>query len=89
VAYVVTGSCQNCYHKDCVLVCPVDCFFGDEKEKMMYIEPDMCINCNACVPECPEEAIFEEDDIPEGQEKWIKINEEKSQSGLPCVTTKD
>jgi len=45
---------------------------------MLYIDPDVCIDCSACIPECPVEAIFEVDDLPEGKEQWIEINAEKS-----------
>jgi ferredoxin len=51
---------------------------------MLYIDPEVCIDCSACIPECPVEAIYEEDDIPEGQEGWIEINAEKSVD-LPLI----
>ena len=54
-------------------------------DEMLYINPDVCIDCSACVPECPVEAIFEEDDLPDGQEHWIDINEERSQE-TPNIT---
>ena len=77
--HVVIGNCENCRFTDCVTVCPVDCFYGDEK--MLYIHPDDCIDCGLCIPECPVEAIFTEDDVPEDQKQWISINAEKSRSG--------
>ena len=79
MAFVVTENCHRCRFTECVDVCPVDCFYGDAE--MLYISPDECIDCNACVPACPVEAIFSEDDLPEGQEKWIEINREKCESG--------
>ena len=71
---VVTEACIKCKYTDCVVVCPVECFY--EGESMLYIHPDECIDCEACVPECPVEAIFEEEDFPEKWTKYIKINYE-------------
>jgi ferredoxin len=65
MAYIVTEPCDKCKYTDCVEVCPVDCFHEDET--ILYIDPEECIDCGACIPECPVEAIFEEDDVPE---KW-------------------
>ena len=73
--YVVTSNCQRCRFTDCVEVCPVDCFYADAE--MLYIHPDECIDCGACEPACPVEAIYSEDDLPEGEEAWIQINAEK------------
>ncbi len=86
MAFVVTGNCENCRYTDCVTVCPVDCFHGDDK--MLYIDPDECIDCAACVPECPVEAIYEESEVPAGQEKWIAINAERAPE-LPVVSDKE
>ena len=77
--YVVTENCTGCRFTDCVEVCPVDCFWGDEN--MLYIDPDVCIDCGACEPVCPVEAIYPEEDLPADQEKWIEVNAERSQSG--------
>ncbi|MBM3319647.1 MAG: ferredoxin family protein [Candidatus Eisenbacteria bacterium] len=85
MTYVVTENCHMCRFTDCVTVCPVDCFHGDEE--MLYIDPEECIDCGACVPECPVEAIFAEEDVPEDQQKWIAINAEKA-AGLPVVNEK-
>ena len=60
-------ACDGCRYTDCVVVCPVECFY--EGETMLYIHPDECIDCEACVPECPVEAIFHEDDLPEDQKE--------------------
>src|SRR5882724_6841604 len=62
MAHVVTEPCFGCKYTDCVLVCPVDAF--REGDKMLYIDPDVCICCDMCIPECPVEAIFSEDDVP-------------------------
>ena len=62
MTHMVTQPCVGCRYTDCVVVCPVECFY--EGEKMLYIHPEECIDCEACVPECPVEAIFYEDDLP-------------------------
>ncbi len=72
MTYIVTGNCQDCRFTDCVEVCPVDCFYGDAR--MLYIHPDECIDCGACVPACPVEAIYPEADVPEAEAKWTPIN---------------
>ena len=66
MAYVVTENCIKCKYTDCVDVCPVDCF--REGPNMLVIDPDECIDCTLCVPECPAEAIFAEDDVPDAQQ---------------------
>ena len=72
MTYVVTGRCDGCKYTDCVVVCPVDCFY--EGKTMLYINPDECIDCEACVPECPVSAIFEENNVPEKYENYTDIN---------------
>jgi ferredoxin len=72
MAYVVTESCVKCKFTDCVAVCPVDCFY--EGENMLVISPDECIDCGACEPECPVNAIYEEDDVPEQYKDYIELN---------------
>ena len=73
---IVTDNCKDCRFTDCVSVCPVACFHNDDE--MLYIDPDVCIDCSACIPECPVQAIFEDDDIPEDKEEWIAINAERA-----------
>jgi ferredoxin len=63
MTHVVCAPCFACKYTDCVVVCPVECFY--EGEQILYIHPDECIDCEACVPECPVEAIFHEDNVPE------------------------
>ena len=63
MTHVVAEPCFGCKYTDCVVVCPVECFY--EGEQMLYIHPEECIDCEACVPECPVEAIFHEDNLPE------------------------
>ena len=74
MTHVVTESCIKCKYTDCVDVCPVDCF--REGPNMLIIDPDECIDCAVCIPECPVEAIYAEEDIPEGQEKFTELNAE-------------
>ena len=82
MTYVVTESCIKCKYTDCVDVCPVDCF--REGPNMLVIEPDECIDCTLCVAECPVEAIFAEDDVPDGQAGWIARNRELA-AGWPAI----
>ena len=72
MTYVVADKCIRCKYMDCVEVCPVDCFH--EGANMLVIDPDECIDCALCVPECPVEAIFAEDDLPESQRHFLEIN---------------
>jgi len=74
MTFVVTENCINCKYTDCVEVCPVDCFH--EGPNFLVIDPEECIDCTLCEPECPAEAIFAEDDVPEGQEDFIALNAE-------------
>ena len=76
MAYVVAEPCVKCKYTDCVDVCPVDCF--TEGENFLAINPDECIDCGACIPECPVDAIFADTDVPEGEEAWIDRNAEES-----------
>ena len=69
--YVVIDNCQACKYTDCVLVCPVDCFY--ELDDQLVIS-DECIDCGACVPECPVEAIYPEDEVPEDKMDAIEFN---------------
>lgn len=85
MTFVVTDNCHRCRFTDCVAVCPVDCFHGDAE--MLYIDPGECIDCGACVPECPVEAIFDETQLPETQKQWLKLNAERAPS-LPVVNAK-
>ncbi len=83
MTYVVTENCIKCKYTDCVEVCPVDCFH--EGPNFLVIDPDECIDCTLCEPECPAEAIFAEDDLPEGQEEFLALNEELSRE-WPVIT---
>ena len=78
MTYVIAEPCVNTKDTACVEVCPVDCIHPTkdeaefEKETMLYIDPDECIDCGACTPECPVDAIFEEDELPE---KWASFTQ--------------
>lgn len=87
MAYIIAEPCVGTCDTACVEVCPVDCIhpMKDEWEeagfdennlegKLLYIDPEECIDCGACEPECPVEAIFEESEVPEEWNKYIKIN---------------
>jgi len=82
MTYVVTENCIKCKYTDCVEVCPVDCFY--EGENMLVINPDECIDCGVCEPECPIEAIK-----PESEEniEWLEINRKYS-SQWPNISLK-
>ena len=83
MAYVVTENCIKCKYTDCVDVCPVDCFH--EGPNFLAIDPDGCIDCTLCVAECPAEAIFAEDDVPDHQQQFIALNAEMSKI-WPVIT---
>lgn len=75
MTYVITSACIDVKDQSCVEVCPVDCIHFDESlDKMLYIDPDECIDCGACEPACPVSAIFAEGDVPEPEREFTKIN---------------
>ena len=76
MAYVVCEPCRDCKYTDCVVVCPMDCFYQDDA--MLYIDPVDCIDCEACVPECPVEAIFHETNVPGPWVQFVQLNAERS-----------
>ena len=79
--YVITEACIGVKDRGCVDVCPVDCIY--EGDGQLYIHPDECIDCGACEPECPVNAIFPEEDVPENQRQFIAINREIFDSDTP------
>jgi len=87
MAYVVTENCIKCKYTDCVEVCPVDCFH--EGPNFLVIDPEECIDCTLCEPECPVEAIFSEDDLSAEQEQFTKINAELSRLWPVLAIKKD
>lgn len=72
MAHIVAEPCVNCKYTDCVAVCPVDCF--NEGVNFLIIDPDTCIDCGLCPPECPTTAIFAEEDLPEKWNDYVEIN---------------
>lgn len=83
--HVVTEPCFNCKYTDCVVVCPCDCFH--EGQTMLFIDPDQCIDCCACAPECPTTAIFQDVDVPEQWTEYIALNAEMAEQ-CPNITEK-
>ena len=83
MTFVVTESCIKCKLTDCVEVCPVDCFH--EGPNMLVIDPEECIDCTLCEPECPVEAIFSDDELPVAQNQFLALNAELSES-WPVIT---
>ena len=85
MTHAVTDNCIKCKYTDCVVVCPVDCFH--EGANFLAIDPEECIDCTLCVPECPADAIFLEEDIPAGLEHFLQINAELVKS-WPVIDAK-
>jgi ferredoxin len=87
MTFVVTEACIKCKYMDCVEVCPVDCFH--EGPNMLVINPDECIDCTLCEPECPVDAILSEDELSDDQQKFLQINIELSEKWPVIVEIKD
>ena len=83
MTHVVCEPCFDCKYTSCVVVCPVECFY--EGEQLLYIHPEECIDCEACVPECPVDAIFHEDNVPEEWKPFIALNAEMAPQS-PVIT---
>ena len=83
MTHVVTESCIKCRFTDCVDVCPVDCF--RKGPNFLVIDPDECIDCAVCIPECPVNAIFAEEDVPDDQRDFIAINADLAKN-WPSIT---
>ena len=89
MACVVTEPCVDCKYTDCVVVCPCECFYGDEKQ--LYIHAEVCIDCEACIPECPVEAIFLDLHVPAKWQRYIHLNAERAallKAAGPPITEK-
>ena len=76
MAFVVCEPCRDCKYTDCVVVCPCECFYQDEH--MLYIDPTHCIDCDACAPECPVDAIFADTQVPAPWQSYIDLNAERA-----------
>lgn len=85
MAIVVTEACNGCRYTECVAVCPAGCFHADER--MVYIDPATCIECRACIPVCPVQAIYDEEDLPAALAAWVGINAERAPR-LPAIEEK-
>ena len=85
MTYVVMDMCIKCKYMDCVEVCPVDCFY--EGPNFLVIHPDECIDCALCEPECPVDAIFSEDELPEEEQEYLQLNAELCET-WPNITEK-
>jgi ferredoxin len=85
MTFVVTENCIKCKYTDCVEVCPVDCFY--EGPNFLVIDPDECIDCALCEPECPAEAIFSEDELPADQSEFLELNADLARK-WPNITEK-
>jgi len=83
MTHIVTEPCVKCKYTDCVTVCPVDCFHEDTE--MLVIDDEVCIDCGACIPECPVQAIYVEEDVPEQWKSYIELNI-KTSKDLPVIT---
>src|SRR2546423_15145106 len=75
MTHVVCEPCNDCKYTDCVAVCPVESFYQDDM--MLYIDPDDCIDCEACVPECPVEASFKKENAPSQSTSFTQLNAER------------
>lgn len=87
--HVVSGRCVDCKYTDCCTVCPVDCFYEISNPRMLVIDPDTCIDCQLCVPECPIHAIYEEEELPDPYKDWAGKNKELFSTGTAINTKKD
>ena len=85
MTFIVVENCIKCKYTDCVEVCPVDCFH--EGPNFLVIDPDECIDCTLCEPECPAEAIFSEHDLPADQKHFLQLNAELARQ-WPVITEK-
>ncbi len=85
MAHIVCEPCIKCKYTDCVVVCPVEAYREDKE--MVVIDPEVCIDCGACVPECPVQAIYQQDDVPEKWKKFIQINADMCKK-LPVINEK-
>ncbi len=83
MSHIITEPCYGCKNTVCVTVCPVDAFREDEKQ--LWIDPEACIDCAACVPECPVNAIYTDANVPDKWRHYIELNAEKSKV-LPMIT---
>ncbi len=89
MAHIVTERCVDCRYTDCCVVCPVDCFYEVTSPAMLVIDPDTCIDCGLCVPECPIQAIWPADELPEVYSEWTDKNADLFGDGTKIKIKKD
>lgn len=89
MTHVVTGRCVGCRYTDCCVVCPVFCFYEIEEPNMLLIDPDVCIDCQACVPACPVHAIWFLEELPPEYDEWTKFNQERFSTGVMITDPKE
>ncbi len=87
MTHIVAEPCINCKFTDCVAVCPVDCFH--EGTNFLVIDPEVCIDCGLCIPECPVQAIFTEDELPDEWSEYVEVNAKYSTDWPVIDTQKD
>jgi len=87
MTFVITEQCIKCKYTDCVEVCPADCFY--EGPNFLVIHPDECIDCALCEPECPVNAIYSEDDLPEHYQNYLPLNAELAEKWPNITAIKD
>jgi ferredoxin len=89
MAHIVTARCVDCRYTDCCAVCPVDCFWSIDDPKMLVIDPDTCIDCGLCIPECPVHAIYPQEELPEAYAEWTEKNAQLFAAGENITTKED
>ncbi len=89
MTHVVTERCVDCRYTDCATVCPVECFWEIEDPAMLVIDPDTCIDCGLCIPECPVHAIYTDEETPEPYQEWIAKNAALYSDGTNTTEKKD
>jgi ferredoxin len=83
--HIVTARCVDCRYTDCCAVCPVNCFYEIKDPAMLVIDPDTCIDCGLCVPECPINAIYPIQELPKEYAEWTEKNKELFSAGEVCT----
>jgi ferredoxin len=87
--HVVTARCVDCRYTDCVEICPVQCFYEIKDPAMLVIDPETCIDCQLCVPECPVHAIYAGDEVPEHYKEWVEFNQGLYADGTNILEAKE
>ena len=89
MTYIIAKDCVDVMDGACVDVCPVDCIYSKPGDNQLFISPDECIDCTLCVAECPEEAIYADDDVPDDQKDFIELNAELAKAWPSITERKD